>query len=86
MRHPTALIHPNAQLADDVEVGAYSIIGEHVEIGAGTSVGPHVVIAGHISSDTLGLNLLLDNIEKYAKQDFEVIACSGFTRIKRKTS
>jgi putative NIF3 family GTP cyclohydrolase 1 type 2 len=44
----------------------------------------NVVIAGHISSDTLGLNLLLDNIEKYAKQDFEVIACSGFTRIKRK--
>ncbi|MFH0918357.1 MAG: NGG1p interacting factor NIF3 [Candidatus Omnitrophota bacterium] len=43
----------------------------------------NVVIAGHISSDTLGLNLLLDNIEKYAKQDFGVIACSGFTRIKR---
>lgn len=43
-----------------------------------------VVIAGHISSDTLGLNLLLDNIEKSSKQVFEVIACSGFTRIKRK--
>lgn len=47
MRHPTALIHPNARLADDVRVGAYSIIGEHVEIGAGTTVGPHVVITGH---------------------------------------
>lgn len=47
MRHPTALIHPNAQLADDVEVGAYSIIGEHVQIGAGTVIGPHVVIHGH---------------------------------------
>ncbi|MFH1191764.1 MAG: NGG1p interacting factor NIF3 [Candidatus Omnitrophota bacterium] len=44
----------------------------------------NVVIAGHISSDTLGLNLLLDNIEKFAKQDFAVVACSGFTRIKRK--
>jgi putative NIF3 family GTP cyclohydrolase 1 type 2 len=44
----------------------------------------NVVIAGHISSDNLGMNLLLDNIERYAKQDFEVIACSGFTRIKRK--
>jgi len=44
----------------------------------------NVVIAGHISSDTLGLNLLLDNIEKYAKENFKVIACSGFTRIKRK--
>jgi UDP-N-acetylglucosamine acyltransferase len=47
MRHPTALIHPTARLADDVEVGAYSIIGEHVEIGAGTVIGPHVVINGH---------------------------------------
>lgn len=47
LRHPTALIHPNAKLADDVQVGAYSIIGEHVEIGAGTSIGPHVVINGH---------------------------------------
>ncbi len=47
MRHPTAIIHPNARLADDVQVGAYSIIGEHVEIGAGTVIGPHVVINGH---------------------------------------
>lgn len=49
MLHPTAIIHPNAKLADDVEVGAYSIIGEHVEIGAGTVIGPHVVIDGHTS-------------------------------------
>jgi UDP-N-acetylglucosamine acyltransferase len=47
MLHHTAIIHPNARLADDVEVGAYSIIGEHVEIGAGTVIGPHVVIGGH---------------------------------------
>ena len=46
MRHPTAIIHPNARLADDVRVGAYSIIGEHVEIGAGTTIGPHVVVTG----------------------------------------
>ena len=47
MRHETALVHANAKLADDVKVGAYSIIGEHVEIGAGTVIGPHVVINGH---------------------------------------
>src|SRR5882724_7850180 len=47
MRHPTAIIHPAAKLADSVEVGAYSVIGEHVEIGSDTSVGPHVVINGH---------------------------------------
>lgn len=47
MRHPTAIIHPNAKLAENVEVGAYSIIGEHVEIDSGTIIGPHVVIGGH---------------------------------------
>ena len=47
MIHSTAIVHPSAKLADDVEVGAYSIIGGHVEIGAGTWVGPHVVVEGH---------------------------------------
>ena len=46
MLHPTAIIHPGAKLGAGVEVGAYSIIGEHVEIGANTWVGPHVVIEG----------------------------------------
>lgn len=43
----------------------------------------NVVIAGHISSDTLGLNLLLDRIEAEVKETFEVVNCSGFRRIKR---
>jgi len=41
----------------------------------------NVVIAGHISSDTLGLNLLLDRIEKEEK--LHIIDCSGFRRIRR---
>jgi len=41
----------------------------------------NVVIAGHISSDTIGLNLLLDRIEKQEK--FQIIGCSGFRRISR---
>lgn len=44
--HPTALISPGAQLADDVEVGPYSVIGNTVSIDAGCVVGPHVVIEG----------------------------------------
>jgi UDP-N-acetylglucosamine acyltransferase len=44
--HPTAVIHPKAVLADDVEVGAYSVVGEHVRIGAGTRVLSHVCIDG----------------------------------------
>ena len=47
--HSTALIDPAAELADDVEVGAYSIIGPHVRIGAATHIGPHCVIEGHTS-------------------------------------
>jgi UDP-N-acetylglucosamine acyltransferase len=44
--HSTAIVHDNAVLADDVEVGPYSIIGERVSIGAGTVIGPHVRIEG----------------------------------------
>ena len=46
MIHPTAIIHPGAKLAPDVEVGAYTIIGDKVEIGPGTWIGPHAVIQG----------------------------------------
>jgi len=44
--HPTAVIAPDAVLADGVEVGPYSVIGPGVEIGRGTRVGPHAVIEG----------------------------------------
>ncbi|MBM3341205.1 MAG: acyl-ACP--UDP-N-acetylglucosamine O-acyltransferase [Betaproteobacteria bacterium] len=45
--HATAIVDSAAQLAGDVEVGPYSIIGPHVQIGAATCIGPHVVITGH---------------------------------------
>jgi UDP-N-acetylglucosamine acyltransferase len=41
-----AIVHPEAQLADGVEVQAFSIIGPKVHIGKGTVVGPHCVIDG----------------------------------------
>jgi len=44
--HPTAIIDSRAELADDVEVQAYTIIGPHVRIGAGSIVGPHCVFDG----------------------------------------
>ena len=44
--HPTALVDVGARLADDVEVGAYSIVGPEVTIGAGTRIGPHAVVTG----------------------------------------
>ena len=44
--HPTALVHPGAQIAPDVDVGAYSVIDEHVVVGPGTRIGHHCVISG----------------------------------------
>ncbi|MGB8953355.1 MAG: NGG1p interacting factor NIF3 [Candidatus Aminicenantales bacterium] len=41
----------------------------------------NAVIAGHISSDVLGLNLLLDEIEKAETLNF--VSVSGFERIRR---
>ena len=42
----TAIISSEARLADDVEVGPYSIIGPGVIIGAGCKIGPHTRIEG----------------------------------------
>ena len=42
--HPSAIIHPSVQIADDVRVGAFSIIGENVSIAAGCEIHSHVVI------------------------------------------
>jgi UDP-N-acetylglucosamine acyltransferase len=44
--HPTAIIDPRARIADDVSVGAYSVIGAEVEIDAGSSVGSHTTVEG----------------------------------------
>ncbi|MBL7058414.1 NGG1p interacting factor NIF3 [Patescibacteria group bacterium] len=40
----------------------------------------NVVVAGHISSDSLGINLFLDELEK---RNIEIVTCSGITRVKR---
>ena len=44
--HATAVVAPGAQLAADVTVGAYTVIGPQVRIGADTVIGPQVVIDG----------------------------------------
>lgn len=40
----------------------------------------NLVIAGHMSSDSIGMNLLLDEFEK---KGVKVLACSGLIRVKR---
>ncbi|MCK4536070.1 MAG: acyl-ACP--UDP-N-acetylglucosamine O-acyltransferase [Desulfuromonadales bacterium] len=44
MIHPSAIIHPSAEIAEDVTIGPFSIVGEEVKIASGTVVGSHVVI------------------------------------------
>jgi hypothetical protein len=41
----------------------------------------NVVIAGHISSDNVGMNLILDAVQKKGK--IKIIPCSGFRRFSR---
>lgn len=53
MIHSTALVDPSAQLADDVQVGPFSLIGPDVKIGSGTVIESHVVLKG---PTTLGRN------------------------------
>jgi UDP-N-acetylglucosamine acyltransferase len=44
--HASAIIHPKAQIADNVEIGPYTVIGEHVRLHPGTQIAAHVVIDG----------------------------------------
>jgi putative NIF3 family GTP cyclohydrolase 1 type 2 len=75
--------------------GPVDSISKLAAAGVGTIVGMHmgedhrkkakaekisVVIAGHSSSDSLGMNLIID---EYERQGVEVIGCSGFTRVSR---
>lgn len=46
MIHQTAIVDPSAEIADDVTIGAYSIIGPQVKIDTGCKIGPHVVLNG----------------------------------------
>jgi UDP-N-acetylglucosamine acyltransferase len=43
---PHAIVHPSARIADDVEIGPWTLIGADVEIGAGTRIASHVVVKG----------------------------------------
>jgi UDP-N-acetylglucosamine acyltransferase len=42
--HPTAIVHPGAELDDDVQIGPYSIVEQDVSIGAGTVLLAHAVV------------------------------------------
>ena len=66
-----------------VQAGIGTVVGMHISEEhkkEAEAVNLNVVIAGHISSDSLGVNLFLDEL---GKQGIEIIPCSGLTRISR---
>ena len=52
--HPTAIVAPGAQIAEDAEIGPFCLVGEHVKIGSRSKLLSHVVVNGHttIGEDT----------------------------------
>jgi UDP-N-acetylglucosamine acyltransferase len=46
MNHSTAIIDSTSTVAEDVEIGPYTVIGANVSIDSGTIIGPHVTING----------------------------------------
>ena len=60
--HPSAIVSERARLAEDVTVGAFSIIDSGVEIGPGSSIGAHVWITGSSKigvSNTIGYGAII---------------------------
>lgn len=53
--HATSVVHPQASIGRDVEIGPYCLIGEHVSIGDGTKLLANVVVQGYteIGADNL---------------------------------
>lgn len=60
--HPSAIVSPQAVLADDVEIGPQAIIGDHVTIGAGSVVLARAIIEGYTtlgSGNTIGYGTII---------------------------
>ncbi|MCL2778350.1 MAG: acyl-ACP--UDP-N-acetylglucosamine O-acyltransferase [Polyangiaceae bacterium] len=47
--HPTAIVDAHAELADDVVVGPYCVVGAGVRVGRGTELLSHVVVTGIVT-------------------------------------
>jgi UDP-N-acetylglucosamine acyltransferase len=54
--HPTAIIAPDAEIAGNVEIGAFAIIGEGCTIGAGSIIAPRATLERNV---TLGDSVMV---------------------------
>ncbi len=77
--HKTAIIEDGAVIADDVTIGAYTIIGSQVTIGSGTTVASYCVIEGKTTigkNNTIFSHAALGTIPqdlKFSGEDVELI-------------
>ncbi len=83
--HPLALVEAGAELADDVTIGPFCLVGPKVKIGAGTVLDSHVVVTGRT---TIGANNRFyahsaiggePQDKKYAGEDTELVIGDGNT-------
>ena len=44
--HPMSVVDPSAELAEDVEIGPFCVVGPKVKIGSGTVLISHVSVTG----------------------------------------
>ena len=51
--HPSSIVDPKAELADDVEIGPFCTVGPYVQMDSGCKVISHAVVDGHT---TMGKN------------------------------
>lgn len=65
------------------KAGVSTVVGMHMNekgFAEAKSAFLNIVIAGHIASDSLGMNLFLDELEK---KGIKIIPCSGLIRVSR---
>ena len=83
--HPTALVDPAAELADDVEVGPFAIVGPQVRVGSGSSIGAYSVICGRTtigSGNRIFSHAAIGGVpqdKKYGGEDTELVIGDGNT-------
>ncbi|GMO64912.1 MAG: hypothetical protein Nk1A_1780 [Endomicrobiia bacterium] len=66
--------------------GIGTIVSMHLSPKGAVEAEKHhinVILAGHISSDNLGMNLLFDKLENKILIELKFIECSGFRRFRR---
>ena len=76
--------NPSSKVYDRLsQYGVSTIVGMHMKdesMQKASDSHMNVVIAGHMSSDSLGMNLFLDELEK---RGIEIVPCGGLIRVSR---